>query len=72
MRPIVAVVGMTGSGKSTVCERFRQAGWTSIRFGQLTIDRLIAEGREVTQEAEREVRERLRSNPLMRALIRYA
>lgn len=60
MSRILAVVGMTGSGKSTVCDRFRRAGWRSIRFGRLTIDRLVAEGREVTPEAEREVREALR------------
>ena len=60
MNRILAVVGMTGSGKSVACDALRGQGWAYIRFGQVTIDRLIEAGREVTPESEREVREALR------------
>ncbi len=41
MNRLVAVVGMTGSGKSAACEVLRREGWGYIRFGKLTIDRLV-------------------------------
>ena len=60
MHFIVAIVGMTGSGKSTAAECLVDRGWRHIRFGQVTIDRLKVEGREVNPENEKEMRERLR------------
>jgi len=60
MHLIVAIVGMTGSGKSTAAECLVDRGWRHIRFGQVTIDRLRAEGREVNPENEKEMREGLR------------
>ena len=60
MHFIVAIVGMTGSGKSTAAECLVDRGWRHIRFGQVTIDRLREEGREVNPENEKEMRERLR------------
>ena len=35
-------------------------GWEYLRFGQITIDRLKEEGREITEANEREMREALR------------
>ncbi len=60
MNRLVAVVGMTGSGKSAACEVFRRAGWGYIRFGRLTIDSLVEAGWEVTPENEKRMREALR------------
>lgn len=60
MHLIVAIVGMTGSGKSTAAECLVARSWRHIRFGQVTIDRLKEEGREVNPENEKEMREGLR------------
>jgi dephospho-CoA kinase len=51
---------MCGSGKSIACDVLREQGWDYLRFGQITIDRLKAEGREITEANEREMRESLR------------
>ena len=45
MHIIVAIVGMTGSGKSTAAGCLVDRGWLHIRFGQATIDRLKEEGK---------------------------
>ena len=58
---ILAIVGMTGSGKSAACEVLRARGWTSIRFGQVTIDKLIEVGQALTPENEKTMREHLRA-----------
>jgi dephospho-CoA kinase len=60
MHIIIAFVGMTGAGKSTAAECLVSAGWTYIRFGQVTIDRLKAAGKDITPENERVMRETLR------------
>ena len=60
MNVIIAVVGMCGSGKSVACDVLRRLGWSYIRFGQLTIDRLVEEGRDINPENEKEMREGLR------------
>jgi dephospho-CoA kinase len=57
---VVAIVGMTGSGKSAACEVLRREGWGYVRFGQITIDRLIAAGWEITPDNEKKIREALR------------
>ena len=53
-------MGMCGSGKSVACDVLRELGWHYIRFGQITIDKLKEEGREITEENERQMREALR------------
>jgi dephospho-CoA kinase len=57
---LFAIVGMAGSGKSAACDTLRDLGWGYIRFGQITIDRLKEEGREITEENEKQMREKLR------------
>lgn len=69
---IVAIVGMTGSGKSTAAECLVARGWRHIRFGQVTIDRLKEEGREVNPENEKEMRERLRRDHGMGVFARLS
>jgi len=51
---------MTGSGKSAACEVLRREGWGYIRFGKLTIDRLVEAGWDVTPDNEKRMREALR------------
>ena len=60
MNRLFAIVGMCGSGKSIACDVLRGMGWEYLRFGQITIDRLKEEGREITEANEREMREALR------------
>lgn len=60
MNIIVAIVGMTGSGKSTVSECLVDRGWQHIRFGQVTIDQLKEEQKEINPENEKNMREKLR------------
>ncbi|HEY32742.1 MAG TPA: AAA family ATPase [Dehalococcoidia bacterium] len=57
---LVAVVGMVGSGKSEVSRLFKEAGFTRIRFGDVTDDELRKRGQELNEENERRVRELLR------------
>ncbi len=58
--PILALVGMCGSGKSVACESFAARGWQQVYFGQVTMDELAARGLEKNEQNERSVREELR------------
>lgn len=60
MSKIVAIVGMTGSGKSELTEFFVKKGWQKVRFGDLTEEELRRRGLQQTAETERIVREDLR------------
>jgi dephospho-CoA kinase len=57
---IVALVGMTGSGKSTVSDMLVEKGFKYLRFGQITLDEIRRRGLQVSEENERTVREELR------------
>lgn len=60
MSVIIAFVGMTGAGKSTAAESLLARGWSYIRFGQVTIDRLKEAGQAINPENEKAMREGLR------------
>lgn len=57
---VVSLVGMAGSGKSEVAERFRLSGFTRIRFGDITDEEVEKRGLPLTENNERAVREALR------------
>jgi len=57
---IVAICGLTGSGKSEVSDRFIKRGYEYLRLGQFTLDEVKRRGLEPTEENERPVREGLR------------
>lgn len=57
---IISLVGMAGSGKSEVAARFEEAGFTRIRFGDITDEEVKKRGLPLTEENERTVRESLR------------
>jgi dephospho-CoA kinase len=57
---VVAIVGMTGSGKSEVARMFAARGFTTVRFGDITDDAVKAKGLPLTEENERPTREALR------------
>lgn len=69
---IIAVVGMCGSGKSIACDLFQENGWKYIRFGQITIDELKKEGKEITPENEKAMRESLRQDHGMEAFAKLS
>ena len=64
---IVAIVGMTGSGKTTVSEMLVKEGFQFIRLGQITLDIVKERGLMPTEENERPIREDLRKKHGMEA-----
>lgn len=57
---IICVVGMAGSGKSEVSDELVRRGFSFLRFGQITLDKVKREGLEPTETNERKVREGIR------------
>ena len=57
---VVAVVGMTGAGKSEAARLFEENGFIKIRFGDVTDEEVRKQGLELNEENERRVRELLR------------
>jgi dephospho-CoA kinase len=64
---VIAVVGMTGSGKSEVARMFRDIGFATVRFGDITDEELKKQGLPLTEENERPVREAFRKKQGMAA-----
>lgn len=64
---VVAVVGMTGSGKSEVARIFREKGFATIRFGDVTDDEVKKLGLTLNESNERKARERIRKEHGMAA-----
>jgi dephospho-CoA kinase len=59
---VVAIVGMTGSGKSEAARYFEENGYKSIRFGDITDKEIKKQELELNEANERRVREQLREN----------
>jgi dephospho-CoA kinase len=57
---VVAIVGMTGAGKSEVARMFEEHGFKKVRFGDITDKELNHRGLEPDEENERGIREELR------------
>lgn len=60
MNKVVAIVGMTGSGKSDACELFIEKGFKCVYFGGVTMDKLREENLEINPENEKNMREKIR------------
>ena len=60
MNPLILVVGMPGTGKSTVVKFLERKGWPTIYFGQITLDEIIRRDMPNSEKTEKEVRESLR------------
>ena len=67
---IVSIVGMAGSGKSEVARIFRENGFTTVRFGDVTDEEVKKRGLELNEANERRVRELLRKEHGMDAYAR--
>lgn len=57
----LVVVGMCGSGKSSVAAHLKAQGWPVIRFGEVTMRELQRRGLPVSEANERLIREELRA-----------
>ena len=69
---VVAIVGMTGSGKSEVARLFNDKGFTSVRFGDITDEAVRKLDLPLTEENERPVRERIRTEHGMAAYAKLS
>ncbi len=58
---IIAIVGMAGAGKSEAARVFQQAGYTRVRFGDITDAEVEKRGLRLNETNERFVREALRA-----------
>jgi len=67
---LLALVGMTGSGKSEASRFFKSRGYPVIHFGAITLEELTKQNLAVTPANERAVREWIRSNEGMDAYAR--
>ena len=57
---IIAVVGMSGSGKSVVVDYLTGKGYPKVYFGGMILRGMEKQGIEITPENEKEFRERIR------------
>ncbi|MEM2138919.1 MAG: AAA family ATPase [Candidatus Woesearchaeota archaeon] len=57
---LIAIVGMTGSGKSELSKFFEKEGYKKIRFGDITEEIIKQKGLDVNETNEKAVRESLR------------
>ena len=62
MNKLIAVVGMSGSGKSVITEYLESIGWKKLYFGGITYKLMEEAGIERTEDgkSEKEFREKLR------------
>jgi len=64
---VVAIVGMTGAGKSEVARVFEKSGFKKVRFGDITEEEIRNRGLELNEKNERNIREELRKEHGMSA-----
>jgi dephospho-CoA kinase len=64
---VVAIVGMTGAGKSEVARVFEEHGFKKVRFGDITDEELKNRRLEPNEENERYIRQQLRKKHGMAA-----
>jgi len=67
---VVSIVGMAGSGKSEVAGVFRESGFATVRFGDVTDEEISRRGLELNEENEHCIRELLRKEHGMDAYAR--
>jgi len=57
---LICIVGMAGSGKSIVSDELVKAGFSYLRFGQITLDKIKEQGLETNEANEKMIREGFR------------
>ena len=60
MKKLIAVVGMSGSGKSVATDYLEEQGYTKIYFGGLIYEKMKEANIEITPESQKEFREKIR------------
>jgi len=65
---IIALVGMTGAGKSVIADYLVSKGWGFARFGQIVLDIVKERGLQPTEAVEKPIREELRKEHGMAAM----
>ena len=60
MNTFIALVGMTGSGKSVIADELVKREYAFFRFGQITMDIIKERGLEPKEENEKSIREEVR------------
>lgn len=58
--PLIAIVGMTGSGKSEASEYFKQKGYITLRFGSVVDDEITKAGHTWSPEWTAHFRKKIR------------
>jgi len=69
---VLAVVGLAGSGKTTVVEYLEKKGWKRIYLGEATFEEMKKRSLEVNEKNERMVREDIRKKEGMAAYAKRA
>lgn len=57
---VVCIVGMAGAGKSVVSDELVKQGFSYLRFGQITLDKIKEQGLEINEVNEKKTRESFR------------
>ena len=60
MKKMIAVVGMSGTGKSVATTYLENRGYKKIYFGGVIYNEMKEEGIEITPDSQKEFRENLR------------
>lgn len=68
MNKLIAIVGMSGSGKSIACEFLEKKGFKNIYFGGVVLEEVKKRGLDLTRQNEKIVREDLRKKYGMSAV----
>jgi dephospho-CoA kinase len=69
---VVCIVGMPGSGKSEVAKLFKEKGYNTVRFGDITDEEVKKQGLKLNEENERKARESLRQQHGMDAYAKLS
>lgn len=72
MAMVVAIVGLTGAGKSELARLFEERGFTKVHFGDVTLEELKRRQLPVNEANERLVREELRQTHGMAAYAKLS